>query len=312
MGETILIVDDDPGIRDAIEATLLSEGYRLELAQDGPTALARATSPVPDLVLLDILMPRMDGLEVCRRLKDGPMTADVPVIVLTGVVDATIKEAALISGADDLIAKPFRPDDLRARVAAMLRVRRLRQELDRTLAYLHELEAARRAEREGLRGAGSVRLEAAPAPSLAIPVLLVDDEVVSREVFGDLLVEHGFRVYAAASGPEALEIAARERLEAAIVDIRMPGMSGLTVLERLRAADPDFPVIMLTGHPTSQAAIASLKLGASDFIVKGLDHALVVLAVHRAVRIRRQLQERADEIRRLRARVVELEGKANR
>jgi DNA-binding response OmpR family regulator len=311
MGETILIVDDDPSIREAVEATLLREGYRLELAQDGPTALARATSLVPDLVLLDILMPRMDGLEVCRRLKEGPMTADVPVIVLTGVVDATIKEAALISGADDLIAKPFRPEDLRARVVAMLKVRRLRQELDRTLAYLHELEAARWAERDSLRGAGSAALDAAPISSMAIPVLLVDDDALSREVFGDLLVEHGFRVYAAASGPEALDIAAREKLEAAVVDIRMPGMSGLSVLERLRAADPDFPVIMLTGHPSSQAAIASLKLGASDVIVKGLDHALVVLAVHRAVRIRRQLQDRAEEIRRLRARVAELEWEEN-
>jgi FixJ family two-component response regulator len=74
--------------------------------------------------------------------------------------------------------------------------------------------------------------------------------------------------------------------------------------------DAMLPVIMLTAHPSSQIAIAALKLGAFDFLVKGLDHALVVMAVHRAVRYRRELLERDDEIRQLRARVAELEGHA--
>jgi two-component system cell cycle response regulator len=311
MAETILVVDDEPSNREVIEAALEREGYRVEVAADGPTALERASRVTPDLVLLDLLMPRMDGLEVCRRLKDGPTTADVPIIVITALSEMTVKEAALISGADDFMTKPFGADDLRARVAAMLRVRRLRQELDRTLTYLHELEAARRAQRQiALRDLAVPGLTR-PAPSTrSIAVLLVDDEAMTREFYADLLVEHGFQVFAAASGPEALEIVPRERVEAALVDIRMPEMSGLAVLERLRTLDATLPVMMLTAHPSSQVAIAALKLGAFDFLVKGLDHTLVVMAVHRAVRYRRELHKRDDEIRQLRARVAALEGRA--
>jgi two-component system cell cycle response regulator len=308
MSATILVVDDEASNREVIQAALVLDGYRVDVAEDGPTALERASRVTPDLILLDLLMPRMDGLEVCRRLKDGPTTADVPIIVITALGEMTVKEAALISGADDFMTKPFRADDLRARVAAMLKVRRLRQELDRTLTYLHELEAVRRAQRQtALRNLVVPDLARPASTGRSIAVLLVDDEALTRDFYADLLVEHGFQVFAAASGPEALEIVGRERMETALVDIRMPEMSGLAVLERLRSLDATLPVMMLTAHPSSQIAIAALKLGAFDFLVKGLDHTLVVMAVHRAVRHRRELLERDDEIRQLKLRVAELE-----
>jgi DNA-binding NtrC family response regulator len=86
----------------------------------------------------------------------------------------------------------------------------------------------------------------------------------------------------------------------------MPGMSGLEVLERVHRQDPDLPVIMLTAFPSSQNAIAALKLGAFDFLVKGLSHELVLLAVHRAVRHRRETLARLQEIAQLRRRIDEL------
>ena len=87
----------------------------------------------------------------------------------------------------------------------------------------------------------------------------------------------------------------------------MPGMSGLEVLERLRIQDPTLQVIMFTGHATSQNAIAALKFGAFDFIVKGLDHALVAMAVHRAVRHRRTSLQHRQEVETLKARLAGLE-----
>lgn len=309
MPERVLVVDDEAVNRELLEAILIGEGYEVVMASDGSSALAEIQAHPPDLILLDLLMPGMHGLEVCQRLKQETATARIPVIVVTAVGQITAKEAALTNGADDFVTKPFQPADLRARVQAMLKVRQIRQELDRTLAYLHELETERRAQRRQAlvqAGAGPVP-ERSDGPT-RIPVLLVDDEVMTREFYGDLLTEHGFGVLAASSGSEALSFIASKPVEAVVLDIVMPEVSGLEVLEMLRWQDPDLPVIMLTGHATSQNAMAALKLGAFDFIVKGLDPALVVMAIYRAVRHRRNALEHREEIVRLRARIQELEA----
>ncbi len=307
MGETILVVDDEAANRELLEAVLTEAGYRVEQADGGAAALVKATAAPPDLILLDLMMPGMNGFEVCQRLKQDPATEAVPVIVVTVLGQIPAKEAALTSGADDFVTKPIHPEDLRARVSAMLKVRRIRQDLDRTLAYLHELDALRHAQRhEAL--AGATAGGAPKSPLSRLPVLLADDEGLTRAFYGELLTEHGFHVLAARDGVEALELVRRHPIEVAILDIIMPGMSGLEVLERLHAQDPDLPVIVLTAYAGSRNAIAALKLGAFDFLIKGLEHNLVVLAVHRAVRHRREALSKQREIERLRVRVAELEG----
>jgi two-component system cell cycle response regulator len=304
----VLIVDDEESNRDLLEAILAAEGYQVTLAADGPTALALAAASAPDLILLDLMMPGMSGLETCQRLKREPATASVPVVMVTALGQISDKEAAITSGADDFVTKPVRPEDLRARVRAMLSVRPIPRELDRTLAYLHALEAARHAEQR--EAVSPVSPEAPPPPAtgvVPIPILVVDDDAVTRTFYGDLLAEHGFQVFAAATGDEGLDLVRRQPVEAALLDIMMPGMSGLELLERVRAQDADLPVIMLTGHASSQNAIGALKLGAFDFIVKGLDHDLVVLAVHRAVRHRRDTLNSKRHLDLLRNQIAELQ-----
>jgi len=309
MAETILIVDDEVASRDLLEAILTGAGYRVEQADGGGAALAQAEAAPPDLILLDLMMPEMSGFEVCQRLKQHPGTAAVPVIVVTALGQVTNKEAALTSGADDFVTKPVDSVDLRARVGAMLKVRRIRKDLDRTLAYLHELEAARHARRQESLASVIPGGPAIPAQPLTVPpILLVDDEALTRNFYGDLLTAHGFRVIPARDGAEALDQAQRYVLEAVILDIMMPGMSGLETLERLRAQAPEVPIIMLTANASSQNAIAALKLGAFDFILKGLEHDLMVLAVHRAVRQHREAVKRKAEVAHLRARIADLEG----
>jgi two-component system cell cycle response regulator len=310
MTERILIVDDEAINLDLLEGILAPEGYAIARVEDGPQALAAITAAPPDLVLLDLMMPGMTGLEVCSRLRGNPETAAIPVIVVTAMGQVATKEAALTTGADDFVAKPVRADDLRTRVAAMLKVRRFRAELDRTLAYVHELEAMRHARRrEALESLAGTIAAPTAASAIAMRVLLVEDETLTREFYGDLLVEHGFQVYTAENGTDGLALAERHQLDTVVLDIVMPGMSGLEVLERLRRLDPDLPVIMLTGHVSSQNAIAALKLGAFDFIVKGLDHNLVVLAVHRAIRQRRERAKQKEEVEGLRARLAQTEEK---
>jgi two-component system, OmpR family, response regulator MprA len=115
----MLVVDDDPEVREAIARALRGEGYRVTTAGDGEGALAAITGSVPDLVLLDVLMPHMDGLEVCRTLRKKGHR--LPVLMLTALDEVGDRVAGLDAGADDYLIKPFAVEELLARVRALLR-----------------------------------------------------------------------------------------------------------------------------------------------------------------------------------------------
>ena len=117
----VLVVDDDARIVAALQRALHYEGYSVAVALDGPGALARAASRPPDLVLLDVMLPGLDGVEVCRRLRAAD---DAPILMLTARDATGDRVRGLDSGADDYVVKPFAPDELMARVRALLRRRR--------------------------------------------------------------------------------------------------------------------------------------------------------------------------------------------
>lgn len=116
----ILVIDDDPNITSLLRRALSYDGYTVALAGDGPAGLAAARDNPPDLVILDIMLPQMDGLEVCRRLRAG---GDVPILMLTARDDISDRVQGLDSGADDYLVKPFAVEELSARVRALLRRR---------------------------------------------------------------------------------------------------------------------------------------------------------------------------------------------
>ena len=121
MPESILVVDDDPDIARFVEVNLRSAGYDVSVAGDGEEALERAADLRPDLVLLDVMMPRLDGFEVAQRLRKNPQTANTSIIMLTAKALSSDKVTGLQSGADDYIIKPFDPIELLARVKGTLR-----------------------------------------------------------------------------------------------------------------------------------------------------------------------------------------------
>ncbi len=121
MPETILVVDDDPDIARFVEVNLRSAGYDVAVAADGEEALEKAQALRPDLVLLDVMMPRIDGFEVAQRLRKTPQTANTSIIMLTAKALSADKVTGLQSGADDYIIKPFDPIELLARVKGTLR-----------------------------------------------------------------------------------------------------------------------------------------------------------------------------------------------
>jgi len=137
--DKVLMVDDNATNLQVLQATLEGRGYRLLAAKNGAGALAITAKASPDLILLDIMMPEMDGYEVCRRLKADPATFEIPVIFLTALGETEDKVKGLELGAVDYITKPFQPEEVIARVNTHLTLRCLQQQLSRANEELREL-----------------------------------------------------------------------------------------------------------------------------------------------------------------------------
>lgn len=127
MPEHILVIEDDPSIADLLRRGLIYEGYSVQVAGDGPTGLTAARDRLPDLVLLDLMLPGMDGLTVCARLRAA---SDVPILILTAKDAVPDRVKGLDAGADDYVVKPFSFDELVARIRALLRRRQPASEQD--------------------------------------------------------------------------------------------------------------------------------------------------------------------------------------
>lgn len=140
MSSLILIVDDEYAGRETLQSILESEGYQLEMAENGMQAIEKAKRLMPDVILLDIMMPGMTGFEVCERIRNDPQIAEIPIIVLTALDDRESLLTALKAGADDFISKPFDRYELRARLLGITRLNRY-QKLIRERAKLQEANA---------------------------------------------------------------------------------------------------------------------------------------------------------------------------
>ncbi|MDH4227933.1 MAG: response regulator [Deltaproteobacteria bacterium] len=139
---TILAVDDNPQNLELLEALLESRGYGVVKAYNGKEALKKAEEFVPDIILLDVLMPQMDGFEACRRFKERKETKLVPIIMLTALDSLEDKVKGLECGADDFVTKPFQAPELLARVKSLIRVKGLIDELESAQSVLFSLASA--------------------------------------------------------------------------------------------------------------------------------------------------------------------------
>lgn len=136
----ILIVDDNRENLELLEAYLEDIECRTIAAYDGPEALEIIKKDKPDLILLDIMMPKMSGFEVCRRVKNDPATTHIPIIMVTALNDFGDMQRAVDCGTDDFVSKPVNKLEMLTRVKTMLKLKNLTDKLERTLAYLAEVE----------------------------------------------------------------------------------------------------------------------------------------------------------------------------
>lgn len=200
MPNKILIVDDEPFNLDLLEQELMEYDYVLERAIDGVDALARADAFGPDLILLDYMMPKMNGVEVVKRLRQSDKHKSVPVILLTAKATQEDKVAGLDAGADDYVTKPFDSFELLARVRAMLRIKDLHDQLDqwnRTLAYKVQAQV------EEIQRMG--RLKRYLSPQIAETILRDDQDLFKthrREITIVFLDLRGFTAFSDTAEPE--------------------------------------------------------------------------------------------------------------
>ncbi|MGE5193666.1 MAG: response regulator [Deltaproteobacteria bacterium] len=136
----ILIADDNHQNCELLDAYLADEGYQIEMVYDGQQTLDSVAKSQPDLILLDIMMPKVSGYEVCQRLKASPETRNIPIIMITALAEMGDIEKAVNAGANDFLTKPVNKLELTTRVKTLLQLRHLTNERDRLLAYLEGVE----------------------------------------------------------------------------------------------------------------------------------------------------------------------------
>ncbi len=231
----LLMVDDEREFLQAVEPGLVRRGFEVTLAEDGVRALELLASRSFDVVVLDVKMPGIDGVDVFREIKRR--TPDLPVVMLTG--HGNIQQAFDTSreGVQEYLTKPCDVDTL---------ARALREAVERSAAW--ERAAAEAVEE--------------------IHLLLVDDDLEFVRSITPALERRGVVVSAVHDGPQALERARDQNFPVAVVDVVMPGMDGLTLLDRLREASPLTEVIILTGNPRVGDVRRGLKEGAFDYLIK--------------------------------------------
>ena len=146
---SVLVVDDNQQNLELLVAYLEDVDCKTLAASDGAQALEIVKTSSPDLILLDVMMPKMSGFEVCRRIKNDPKTTDIPIIMVTALNEMGDIERAINSGTDDFLSKPINKWELVTRVKTMLKLKHVTDKLERTLAYLSEIEEQTHATKNG-------------------------------------------------------------------------------------------------------------------------------------------------------------------
>jgi two-component system cell cycle response regulator len=257
MSARILVVDDIEANVRLLEAKLSAEYYEVLTANDGPTALAIAAAEKPDIVLLDVMMPGMDGFQVCRRLKDDPETRHVPVVLVTALDGRADRIAGLEAGADEFLTKPIDDVMLFARVRSLTRLKMVIDEL-------REREASGR--RMGVIAGAASRLGGAGGR-----VLVVDDhERQAQRICSELSVEHRPIVE---SDPEKALVTARGPVDLIIVNATAKSFDGLRFTAQIRSdeATRHIPVLAIVDYDERARLVKALEIGVNDILAKPID-----------------------------------------
>ena len=253
----ILIVDDDPTSLKILESMLPADRYNVTKANSGEKALEFAFDKPPDLILLDIMMPGIDGYEVTRRIKKDKRTKDVPVIIITSLEESESKLRGMEEGAEELLSKPVHSTELLARVSSMLRLKEYRDQL--TIRMLSGKSFGILSKQHG-----EAQIKEAELPR----ILIVEDTDVDAKIIENALEGEPFRLSKITKGKEVFSFVNQQKTDLILLDILLPDMNGFEICRRLKNDHRDIQVVIVTCLDDLESKIKGVELGADDFLVK--------------------------------------------
>ncbi|MBL0934163.1 MAG: PleD family two-component system response regulator [Rhizobiaceae bacterium] len=276
MTARILVVDDIPANVKLLEARLLAEYFEVLTASNGRDALEICEAGRADVVLLDVMMPDMDGFEVCRRLKTDSATAHIPVVMVTALDQAADRVRGLEVGADDFLTKPANDLQLMTRVKSLVRLKMLTDELRMRASTTRNI---------GIEELLKKRDISANAP---IRALLIDDRASSVEQIEKYL--RGFCTLDVVSDPQAGLIEAAEKpYECVLISTALAEYDPLRLCSQLRTLDRTrfLPIILIAGQDENQRLVRALELGINDYVTRPVDRQELIARLRTQVKRKR-------------------------
>jgi len=281
MSARVLVVDDIlPNVK-LLEAKLTAEYYDVLTAMNGLDALKKVEEESPDLVLLDIMMPGMDGFEVCAKIKENPKTAHIPVVMVTALTDTQDKVRGLNVGADDFLSKPINDVALMARVRSLVRLKmatdewRMRETTANQFGMVED----------------SVSLMDEPAENATI--LVIEDQGFETRKIQETLSSANQHVVVAENGGKAMELIAAQAFDLMIVSLNLAHEDGLRLCSHLKSNERtrSVPLVMVGGEEDMGRIAHGLEIGAHDYVLRPVDRNELLARVRTQIR-RKRFQER--------------------
>ncbi|MFN3348982.1 PleD family two-component system response regulator [Pseudorhodoplanes sp.] len=285
MTARVLVVDDVPANLKLLEARLSAEYFDVITAHSGAEALAACERAECDIVLLDVMMPDMDGFEVCRRLKSNPATHHIPVVIVTALDQPSDRVAGLQAGADDFLTKPVSDIALIARVRSLTRLKMMTDELRMRAATSREI-GIESAEREAIleQGEGG-------------RILIVDDRPASYErLSARLASDHLVEIESDPSS--ALFRSAEGNYELLIVSLSLENFDGLRLCSQLRSLERtrNLPILALCEPDDTARLMRGLEIGVNDYLLRPIDGNELQARVRTQIRRKRYTERLRDNV----------------
>lgn len=245
----ILVIEDEKTLVNLITSRLEKEGYKVFSALDGEDGLKMIIKKKPDLILLDIIMPKVNGYEVLEKMKEEGLS--IPVIIISNSGQPVeIERTKELGAVDHLIKTQFDPSEV---------VEKVDRCLDKERAGSYSQIELKPREEEGAR-------------KLNLNILLVEDDPFLRDICGKKLAKEGYTIYEAVDGSEAIELARRVKPDIVLLDVILPTMDGFQVLKKIRSEKDEtiknVPIIMLSNLGQEDDIKRAMDLGANDYLVK--------------------------------------------
>jgi two-component system cell cycle response regulator len=285
MTARVLVVDDVPANVKLLEARLSAEYFDVMTAVSGQEALAICERAECDVVLLDVMMPDMDGFEVCRRLKSGMTTHHIPVVMVTALDQPSDRVRGLESGADDFLTKPVSDVALIARVRSLSRLKMMTDELRMRAVTSREIgieSPEREALAEAGRGGRILMVDDRPALSERIQIMLSSEHAVDVE----------------RDPTEALFHGAEGNYDLVIVSLDLDNFDGLRLCSQLRSLERtrNLPIVAIAEADNNTRLVRALEIGVNDYVVRPFDKNEILARVRTQIRKKRYAEKLRDNV----------------